>query len=101
VERFADWLVTLTVDRESASGTGRGAGSARLVLCGHRYVLIRIAYVPGDQLRTVFSMGGLLIADTLIAMHKSRPDPKAPLWPRIIALVAFDTPVERCLKLIL
>ena len=36
VERFADWLTTLTVEREVASGTGGGAGKAKIVLCGHR-----------------------------------------------------------------
>ena len=36
VERFADWLTTLTVEREVAHGTGGGAGQAKIVLCGHR-----------------------------------------------------------------
>jgi hypothetical protein len=40
------------------------------------------------------SMGGLLIADTLIAMASSLPDPSVPLWPKIIAVIAFDTPVR-------
>ena len=39
------------------------------------------------------SMGGLVAADTLIALYKSRPDKDAPLWPNIIGLLAFDTPV--------
>ncbi|KIJ57129.1 hypothetical protein M422DRAFT_773813 [Sphaerobolus stellatus SS14] len=73
VERFADWLATLTVEREVAHGMGGGAGKAKIVLCGH-------------------SMGGLLAADTFLAMANSRPDPAAPLWPRIIACLAFDTP---------
>jgi len=34
-------------------------------------------------------MGGLLIADTLLAMADSRPDKEAPLWPKIIAVIAF------------
>lgn len=38
------------------------------------------------------SMGGLLIADTLLEFVKSRPDEKAPLWPKIVACIAFDTP---------
>lgn len=38
-------------------------------------------------------MGGLLAADTLLEFANSRPDKQAPLWPRIIALLAFDTPV--------
>ncbi|KAF8917847.1 hypothetical protein CPB85DRAFT_1373990 [Mucidula mucida] len=71
VVRFADWLTTLAVEREVASGGG--AGNAKIVLCGH-------------------SMGGLLAADTLREFYKSRPDSKAPLWPKIIGCLAFDTP---------
>ncbi|KAJ7765059.1 hypothetical protein DFH07DRAFT_737928 [Mycena maculata] len=71
VVKFSDWLTTLTVEKEVA--TGGGAGKAKIVLCGH-------------------SMGGLLAADTLQEFIKSRPDPKAPLWPHIVALIAFDTP---------
>ncbi|KAH8118775.1 hypothetical protein DFH11DRAFT_699520 [Phellopilus nigrolimitatus] len=73
VERFADWLTTLTVEREVANGAGGGAGKAKIVFCGH-------------------SMGGLVAADTLIGMVTSRPDKEAPLWPKIIACIAFDTP---------
>ncbi|OJA09290.1 hypothetical protein AZE42_03134 [Rhizopogon vesiculosus] len=73
VEYFADWLTTLTIQREVADGQGGGAGKARIVLCGH-------------------SMGGLLAADALLAFVNSRPDKKAPLWPNIIACIAFDTP---------
>ncbi|KAF8969448.1 hypothetical protein BDZ97DRAFT_1962349 [Flammula alnicola] len=71
VIRFADWLTTLTVEREVASGVG--AGKAKIVLCGH-------------------SMGGLLAADTLREFVNSRPDKDAPLWPKIVACIAFDTP---------
>lgn len=39
-------------------------------------------------------MGGLLAADTLLEFIKSRPDRNAPLWPSIIACIAFDTPVS-------
>ncbi|KAI6003707.1 hypothetical protein EDD15DRAFT_2507260 [Pisolithus albus] len=53
--------------------TGGGAGAAKIVLCGH-------------------SMGGLLAADTLRAFIRSRPDEGAPLWPRVIGCIAFDTP---------
>ncbi|KAH7887603.1 hypothetical protein F5I97DRAFT_1951604 [Phlebopus sp. FC_14] len=70
VVRFADWLTTLTVHKEVAHG---GAGKVRVVLCGH-------------------SMGGLLAADALLDFLNSRPDGDAPLWPRIIACIAFDTP---------
>ncbi|KIJ70117.1 hypothetical protein HYDPIDRAFT_121556 [Hydnomerulius pinastri MD-312] len=71
VVRFADWLTTLTVQKESRNGGG--AGSVRIVLCGH-------------------SMGGLLAADALLEFVNTRPDQNAPLWPRIIACIAFDTP---------
>ncbi|KAG1783133.1 hypothetical protein EV702DRAFT_1191570 [Suillus placidus] len=74
VEHFADWLTTLTVQREVANGQGGGAGKTKIVLCGH-------------------SMGGLLAADALLAFVNSRPDKNAPLWPKIIACIAFDTPV--------
>ncbi|KAL5507804.1 hypothetical protein ACEPAH_5422 [Sanghuangporus vaninii] len=73
VERFVDWLTTLTVEREVANGSGGGAGKAKIVLCGH-------------------SMGGLVAADSLIGMVNSRPDKLAPLWPKVIACIAFDTP---------
>lgn len=38
-------------------------------------------------------MGGLLAADALTEFVQSRPDKTAPLWPNIIACIAFDTPV--------
>ncbi|PPQ65935.1 hypothetical protein CVT26_010697 [Gymnopilus dilepis] len=71
VVRFADWLTTLVVEREVSSGLG--AGKAKVVLCGH-------------------SMGGLLAADSLREFVGTRPDKEAPLWPKIIACLAFDTP---------
>ncbi|KAI0251326.1 hypothetical protein BJV78DRAFT_1212497 [Lactifluus subvellereus] len=73
VECFADWLTTLTVQKEVAHGAGGGAGCAKIVLCGH-------------------SMGGLLVADSTYAFVHTRPDTSAPLWPNIIACLAFDTP---------
>ncbi|KZT29288.1 hypothetical protein NEOLEDRAFT_1145065 [Neolentinus lepideus HHB14362 ss-1] len=73
VERFVDWLAQLTVEKEVAKGLGGGAGKSKIVLCGH-------------------SMGGLLAADSLIALYESRSDKEAPLWPNIIACIAFDTP---------
>jgi hypothetical protein len=39
-------------------------------------------------------MGGLLIADTLLEFINSRPNQDDPLWPRIIACLAFDTPAS-------
>ncbi|PCH41511.1 hypothetical protein WOLCODRAFT_69898 [Wolfiporia cocos MD-104 SS10] len=73
VIRFADWLTSLTVEREVARGLGGGAGKAKIILCGH-------------------SMGGLLAADALIEFVRTRPDQGAPLWPNIIGCLAFDTP---------
>ncbi|PIL36979.1 hypothetical protein GSI_00671 [Ganoderma sinense ZZ0214-1] len=70
VVRFADWLTDLTVKREVANG---GAGKAKVVLCGH-------------------SMGGLLAADALLEFVRTRPDKRAPLWPKIVACIAYDTP---------
>jgi len=69
VVQFADWLTTLTVEREVASGLG--AGKAKIVLCGH-------------------SMGGLLAADTLRGFVNSSQD--GVLWPKIIACISYDTP---------
>ena len=74
-ERFADWLTTLTVEREVSQGRGGGAGKARIILCAH-------------------SMGGLVAADTCLNLAKWRADQTAPLWPNVIACVCFDTPVS-------
>jgi hypothetical protein len=46
-----------------------------------------------SHIRLSRSMGGLLAADTIHAFIHSRPDASAPLWPNIIACIAFDTPV--------
>ncbi|KAI9507555.1 hypothetical protein F5148DRAFT_1203927 [Russula earlei] len=74
VELFSDWLTTLTVEKEVAHLTSGGAaGHVKIVLCGH-------------------SMGGLLAADSIYAFIHTRPDATAPLWPNIIACLAFDTP---------
>ncbi|KAJ3970886.1 hypothetical protein EV361DRAFT_913841 [Lentinula raphanica] len=71
VVRFSDWLTELTVNKEVAHGGG--AGKAKIVLCGH-------------------SMGGLLSADSIIEFFRTRPDTSAPLWPKIVACISFDTP---------
>lgn len=39
-----------------------------------------------------FSMGGILAADAIRNIASSRADVKALLWPRVIGLIAFDTP---------
>ncbi|KAF8311152.1 hypothetical protein DL93DRAFT_2149723 [Clavulina sp. PMI_390] len=72
-EKFADWLTTTVVHKEVANGQGGGAGKTKVVLCGH-------------------SMGGLLIADAMLAIAASRLQKTAPLWPHIIACIAYDTP---------
>lgn len=41
VEAFSEWLTKLVVEKEVAKGNGGGAGKAKVVLCGHRYVLLR------------------------------------------------------------
>jgi hypothetical protein len=46
---------------------------------------------------TQHSMGGLLAADTLREFVNTKPDKSAPLWPNIVALLAFDTPVRSIL----
>ena len=39
-------------------------------------------------------MGGLLIADSVLRMQAHKQHPAELLWPRIIAVIAFDTPVS-------
>lgn len=92
VERFADWLTTLTVQKEVAHGAGGGAGCAKIVLCGHRYVT-SLALTTLPHVALLRSMGGILAADSTYAFVHTRPDTSAPLWPNIIACLAFDTPV--------
>ncbi|KAF5390037.1 hypothetical protein D9757_003866 [Collybiopsis confluens] len=84
VVRFSDWLTELTVMREVAHGGG--AGKAKIVLCGHRQSVI------SETWNHLHPMGGLLAADSIIEFYKTRPDTKAPLWPKIVACIAFDTP---------
>lgn len=48
----------------------------------------------GPEYSCPSSMGGLLAADSLIEFINTRPDKLAPLWPNIIACIAFDTPVR-------
>jgi hypothetical protein len=93
VERFADWLITLTVEKEVANGTGGGAGKAKIVLCGHRCANRLSIVCVLTVLFPSLSMGGLLAADTLLAIVNNRVDKQAPVWPKIVACIAFDTPV--------
>lgn len=81
------------MQKEVAHGTGGGAGRAKIVLCGHRSVssLTLTSLVNPLLLR---SMGGLLAADSVYEFIHTRSDVNAPLWPNIIACLAFDTPVR-------
>lgn len=94
VEVFSEWLTKLVVEKEVAKGNGGGAGKAKVVLCGHRYAFCAARYDPGMIQMGYTSMGGLLAADALIQFVQNRPDANAPLWPRIVACLAFDTPVR-------
>jgi hypothetical protein len=46
VERFVDWLTTLTVQKEVAHNLAGGSGKAKIILCGHRqaYILLGVKY---------------------------------------------------------
>ncbi|TFK71817.1 hypothetical protein BDN72DRAFT_887503 [Pluteus cervinus] len=65
------WLATLVHRKEEENGGDYG--SVKVALCGH-------------------SMGGLLMADTVLRLQRERHDDRQPLWPRIIACIGFDTP---------
>lgn len=76
VEAFVEWLDREVQQREvkraiELEGEYGAAGTAKVVLCGH-------------------SMGGLLIADAITSIRQIYRE--GPLWPRIIAVLAFDTP---------
>jgi pimeloyl-ACP methyl ester carboxylesterase len=89
-DALLEWLTTRTVELEckpavdaagvevpaARSGRGLGAGSVRLILCGH-------------------SMGGLIAVDAAVSSASSAPPGPHrhdQLWPRICGVVAFDTP---------
>lgn len=79
VERFVEWLQHQVLQREVShaielGGESGAAGAAKVVLCGH-------------------SMGGLVISDALSSVQLAHNN-DGPLWPRIIAVLAFDTPVR-------
>ncbi|KAJ9477452.1 hypothetical protein PHBOTO_001028 [Pseudozyma hubeiensis] len=96
VESFVEWLTEQTVTLESKpeidpstgnivpnSGKGGGMGSVKIVLAGH-------------------SMGGLVAVDAALAIAQSSADQQAKtpsekrsslkLWPRVIGVLAYDTP---------
>jgi hypothetical protein len=84
VEAFVDWLTTTCVDLEckpdekadsARSGRGKGAGSVKVILCGH-------------------SMGGLVAVDASLEIAKSGGVLKDKLWPRVCGVIAYDTPVS-------
>lgn len=94
VTNFVDWLTSETLFLESKpdvdpntgeerpfaeTGKGGGRGSVRVVLCGH-------------------SMGGLLAVDAALKIASdvtSPSDMAATIWPRLIAVLAYDSPVSR------
>jgi len=49
VQAFSEWLIKLVLEKEVANGYGGGAGKAKIVLCGHRYV----SYIPTDDSVTI------------------------------------------------
>ena len=83
VEAFVDWLTTTCVELEckpdekggSRSGQGKGAGSVKVILCGH-------------------SMGGLVAVDAALEIAKSGGIQRGKLWPRVCGVIAYDTPVS-------
>lgn len=82
VEAFVDWLTTTCVEMECKpdesnpdSGRGKGAGSVKVILCGH-------------------SMGGLVAVDAALEISKSGGIQKGKLWPRVCGVLAYDTPVR-------
>jgi len=88
--------MSLTVECEVASGLG----SAKIVLCGHGCIPQSKIYIF-LKLIGLFSMGGLLAADSLREFVKTRPDKAIPLWPKIVACIAYDTPVRESFDRIL
>lgn len=89
-EALVEWLTTRTVELECKptfsasgeeipshrSGRGLGAGSVKVVLCGH-------------------SMGGLVAVDAALSIASSAPPGPHRhdmLWPRVCGVIAFDTP---------
>lgn len=72
-----------------------GRGKAKIILCSHRCLLSLL--MPVHLSDEFSSMGGLLAADALIEFVQTRPNPTAPLWPNIIACLAYDTPVSQSL----
>lgn len=86
VERFVEWLTEKCVLLESkphvdpdtgepipGSGRGGGAGSVKVVLCGH-------------------SMGGLVAVDAALGIAHGGGLGDGRLWPRVCGVVAYDTP---------
>lgn len=68
VEAFSNWLKELVTKRKQDR-----KGDVKVVLCGH-------------------SMGGLVAADAVLQFVKERPNRRAPLFPRVIACLSYDTP---------
>ncbi|KAN0060693.1 hypothetical protein ACQY0O_007351 [Thecaphora frezii] len=84
VDTFVEWLTMQCVSLESKppldsdtgepnphSGRGKGMGSVKIVLAGH-------------------SMGGLVAVDAALSIVQNSG--KHEVWPRIVSVIAFDTP---------
>lgn len=39
-------------------------------------------------------MGGLLVADSVTRLQTFKRTPDEPLWPKVVGVLAFDTPVS-------
>jgi len=93
VERFVDWLAEVVVHKEVAGGLGGGAGKAKVVLCGHSMGGLLIGK-PRVMLSISNFSQHLPAADAVLEIARTRATPDQPLWPRIIGVIAFDTPVS-------
>ncbi len=88
VDNFVEWLISRCVQLESKplldektgavrdpaeTGRGGGAGSVKIILCGH-------------------SMGGIVAADAVLNIAREGGWKEGKLWPRITSVLAFDSP---------
>lgn len=85
VHGFGEWLTTKIAELEMETAAKHPQGKkelARVVLIGH-------------------SMGGIVVADFARSVARRREDsvPKKPdeIWPKIVGVLAYDTPCERSL----
>ena len=93
MERFVDWLAGVVVHKEVAGGLGSGSGKAKVVLCGHSMGGLLIGRAKSHLVQLFLSQVSL-IADAVLEIARTRVSPDQPLWPRVIGVIAFDTPVS-------